>query len=212
MNAGAVLGPLQFRFTKKSTIGMNQEVHAHQITRMLGELSSGNREVVDKLIPLVYEGLHRIARRQLRNERSGHTLNATALVHEAYLKLVDQNRVKWQNRAHFFAIAAQSMRRILINYAHKRKAQKRGGDQVIVTFVEESALRETRAEELIALDEALTRLSKMNERQSKVVECWFFGGLTHKEIAEVLDVSLPTVRRDWRLARAWLTRELNQNL
>ncbi|RMI19784.1 MAG: sigma-70 family RNA polymerase sigma factor, partial [Calditrichaeota bacterium] len=164
------------------------------------------------LIPLVYDGLHQMAQRHLRRERRGHTLNATALVHEAYMKLVDQKRVNWQNRAHFFAIAAQSMRRILINYAHKRKAQKRGGGQVIVTFVEESMPRETRAEELIALDEALTRLSKMNERQGKVVEYWFFGGLTHEEIAEVLGVSLPTVRRDWRLARAWLTRELNQNL
>lgn len=191
---------------------MNPEHHTHQITEMLGELSSGNREVVDKLIPLVYDGLHQMAQRHLRRERRGHTLNATALVHEAYMKLVDQKRVNWQNRAHFFAIAAQSMRRILINYAHKRKAQKRGGGQVIVTFVEESMPRETRAEELIALDEALTRLSKMNERQGKVVEYWFFGGLTHEEIAEVLGVSLPTVRRDWRLARAWLTRELNQNL
>ncbi len=133
-------------------------------------------------------------------------------MHEAYLKLVDQNRVNWQNRAHFFAIAAQSMRRVLINYAHKRKAQKRGGGQVIVTFVEESVPRETRAEELLALDEALSRLAKMNERQSKVVEYWFFGGLTHEEIAEVLGVSLPTVRRDWRLARAWLSRELHQSL
>ena len=191
---------------------MTREMQTHQITRMLGELSSGNRDVLDDLIPLVYKNLHRIARRQLGRERQGHTLNATALVHEAYLKLVDQNRVNWRNRAHFFAIAAQSMRRILINYAHERKAQKRGGDQVIVTFVEESVPRETRAEELIALDEALTRLAKMNERQSKVVECWFFGGLTHEEIAEVLGVSLPTVRRDWRLARAWLIRELKQNI
>lgn len=191
---------------------MARNDQTHQITRMLGELSSGNRDVLDELMPLVYKNLHRIARQQLGRERPGHTLNATALVHEAYLRLVDQNRVNWQNRAHFFAIAAQSMRRILINYAHERKAQKRGGDQVIVTFVEESVPRETRAEELIALDEALTRLSGMSERQGKVVEYWFFGGLTHEEIAEVLGVSLPTVRRDWRFARAWLIRELKQTI
>ncbi len=196
----------------KTISRMARNDQTHQITRMLGELSSGNRDVLDELMPLVYKNLHRIARQQLGRERPGHTLNATALVHEAYLRLVDQNRVNWQNRAHFFAIAAQSMRRILINYAHERKAQKRGGDQVIVTFVEESVPRETRAEELIALDEALTRLSGMSERQGKVVEYWFFGGLTHEEIAEVLGVSLPTVRRDWRFARAWLIRELKQTI
>ena len=141
-------------------------------------------------------------------ERRGHTLNATALVHEAYLKLVDQRDPNWQNRAHFFAIAAKAMRRILINYAEKRRAEKRGGGNPIVTFNEEAVVRESRADDLLALEEALQRLEKLNERQSKVVEYRFFGGLTQEEIAEVLEVSVPTVRLDWRLARAWLSREM----
>jgi RNA polymerase sigma factor (TIGR02999 family) len=181
-------------------------------TLLLGELSSGNRTVVDELMPLVYDELYRMAHNRLQHERRGHTLNATALVHEAYLKLVDQQRVTWQNRAHFIAIAAQAMRRILINYAQSRKAQKRGGGQHVITFNDEAVPRETRSEELLTLDDALKQLAHLNERQSKVVELWFFGGLTHEEIAEVLDVSVPTVRRDWRLARAWLSRELKTQL
>jgi RNA polymerase sigma-70 factor (ECF subfamily) len=181
-------------------------------TLLLGELSGGNRTVVDELMPLVYDELYRIAHNRLQYERRGHTLNATALVHEAYLKLVDQQRITWQNRAHFIAIAAQAMRRILINYAQSRKAQKRGGGQPVITFIDEAVVRETRSEELLALDDALKQLAVLNERQSKVVELWFFGGLTHEEIAEVLDVSVPTVRRDWRLARAWLSRELKTQL
>ena len=180
----------------------------HDITMLLGQLSGGNREVVDKLLPLVYDELKGLAHGQLRGERPDHTLNATALVHEAYLKLVDQERMSWQNRAHFFAIAAQSMRRILINYAESRRAQKRGGGQVVATFSDELMGRETRADELIELDEALKRLHELNERQSKVVEFRFFGGLSQEEIAEVLGVSVPTVKRDWRVAKAWLSREL----
>ncbi|MFQ5638366.1 MAG: sigma-70 family RNA polymerase sigma factor [bacterium] len=181
-----------------------------KITKLLIELSGGHRDVVDQLIPLVYEQLRVIAQRQLRGERNDHTLNATALAHEAYLKLVDQTRVNWQNRAHFYAIAAQAMRRILINYAHKRSAEKRGGGELLVTFDEGAMMRETRPEELLALDEALSDLEKLSERQGKVVEYRFFGGLTHEEIAEVLEVSVPTVRRDWRVARAWLSRELKR--
>jgi len=179
------------------------------ITRMLHQLSDGDDNVVAALMPLVYDELHAMADRQMRRERANHTLNSTALVHEAYLKLVDQNRVSWQNRAHFFAIAAQAMRRILINYAQSRLAQKRGGGMVLATFNEEEVVRESRAGEIVALDEALTRLEKLNERQSRVVEFRFFAGLTQEEIAEVLGVSVPTVRRDWRLARAWLARELD---
>ena len=167
---------------------------------------------MDALIPLVYQELRQLAHRQLAGERRGHTLNTTALVHEAYFKLVDQQRVGWQNRAHFFAIASQAMRRILINYANSRLAEKRGSGQPLATFDERSVVREARAEELVALDETLSELAKLNERQSKVVEYQFFGGLTHEEIAEVLSVSVPTVRRDWRLARAWLSRELNRSL
>lgn len=181
------------------------------ITALLHELGGGNRTVVDSLMPLVYDALHALADRRLRGERPNHTLNATALVHEAYLKLVDQSRVTWQNRAHFFAIAARAMRRILINYAKSRLAQKRGGDQVVVTFDEELVGREVRAEELVELDDALLRLALISERQSQVVEYHFFGGLTHDEIAEVLSISVTTVRRDWRFARAWLRRELEKN-
>lgn len=179
------------------------------ITALLADLTGGKKTVVGALMPLVYDELRVLARRQLRGERAGHTLNTTALVHEAYMKMIGQD-VAWQNRAHFFSIAAMAMRRILINYAHKHNAQKRGGGEVIATFEEGQVARETRADELLALDEALTRLAAINERQSKVVECRFFGGLTQEEIAEVLEVSVPTVRRDWRLARAWLSRELGE--
>lgn len=182
----------------------------HQITQLLAELTGGNREVVNALMPLVYDELHALAHRQRYGERRGHTLNTTALVHEVYLKVIDQNRVTWQNRAHFFAIAAQAMRRILINYANARKAQKRGGGKPIATFNEEQFIKETRADELLALDEALERLAKLSERQAKVVEYRFFGGLKYEEIAEVLGISVPTVRLDWRLAKAWLTRELKK--
>jgi RNA polymerase sigma factor (TIGR02999 family) len=178
------------------------------VTQLLTELTGGNQVVVNALLPLVYDELRRVAEYQLQRERRDHTLNATALVHEAYFKLVDQSRVSWQNRAHFLGIAAQAMRRILINYAQKRRAQKRGGDLIATTFDDELVPRETRADQLLDLDEALNRLKSLSERQAAVVEYRFFGGLTHQEVAEVLGVSVPTVRRDWRLARAWLSREL----
>jgi RNA polymerase sigma factor (TIGR02999 family) len=181
------------------------------ITELLDDLIGGNRTVVDSLLPLVYNELHAMADRQLRRERPDHTLNATALVHEAYLKLIDQKNVNWQNRAHFFGIASLAMRRILINYAQMHIAEKRGGNNILVTFDDAATPRESKAEELLVLDEALQRLEQLNERQAKVVEYRFFGGLTQEEIAEVLNVSVPTVRRDWRLARAWLSRELNQH-
>ncbi len=163
-------------------------------------------------MPRVYDQLHVLAHRQLRKERGNHTFNTTALVHEAYLKLVDQDQASLQNRAHFFAIAALAMRRILINYANKKNAEKRGGGVIRTTFDEGRVVREGKTDELLALDEALDRLQEMNERQSLVVTYRFFGGLTQQEIAEVLDVSVPTVRRDWRLARAWLSREMRVDL
>ena len=181
-------------------------------TALLNDLTGGNRTVVDAVLPQVYDELRDLARRTLRGERPDHTLNTTALVHEAYEKLVQQDRMTWQNRAHFMGVAALSMRRILINYAHKRNAQKRGGGEPVATFEDGMAPRDVHAEELIDLDDALKRLEKLNERQAKVVTYRFFGGLTQKEIAEVLDVSVPTVRRDWRLARAWLSRELQQDV
>ena len=178
------------------------------ITVLLNDLTGGNRTIVDALLPEVYDELRRIAARQLMGERHDHTLNTTALVHEAYLKLVRQDKSDWKNRAHFFGIAALAMRRILINYANQRLAEKRGGGVASVTFDDSLAPREARAEELIALDEALSRLEKLSERQAKVVTMRYFGGLKQAEIAEALGVSEPTVRRDWQFAKAWLTREL----
>lgn len=179
-------------------------------TALLDDLTGGNRTVVGAVLPQVYEELRDLAHRKLRGERANHTLNTTALVHEAYEKLVQQDRMTWQNRAHFMGVAALSMRRILINYAHKRNAQKRGGGEPVATFEDGMAPRDVHAEELIDLDDALKQLEELNERQAKVVTYRFFGGLTQKEIAEVLGVSEPTVRRDWRLARAWLSREMSQ--
>jgi RNA polymerase sigma factor (TIGR02999 family) len=183
-----------------------------EVTRLLFDLSNGNRQAVDMLMPLVYKEMHQLAHVHLRKERPDHTLNATALVHEAYIKLIDQDKITWQNRAHFFGIASQAMRRILINYANGRIAQKRGGNPAFVTFDDDKMKRDSKPEELIALDEALKKLEQINERQSKIIEHWFFVGLNHEEIAEVLNVSVPTVRRDFRLAKAWLSRELKREL
>ena len=177
----------------------------HQVTVLLDRVAGGDKDAVDSLLPLVYQELRRLAQHQLKQERSGHTINATALVHEAYLKLIDQKDAAWQNRAHFMAIAAQAMRRILIDYARRRLAEKRGGSIAVITYDEELHAREARAEELIAIDEALEQLRRQNERQAQIVEFQFFGGLTQDEIAEVLKISVPTVRRDWRTASAWLT-------
>ena len=180
----------------------------HLATELLQALSGGQAEAADQLMPLVYEALEAIARNHLRKERADHTLDTSALVHEAYLKLVVQTRASWANRAHFFAIASQAMRRILINYAHKRNAAKRGGGMAAVTLNENLVQQEMRPEQLLALDEALDRLASFSERQAKVVEMRFFGGLKEEEIAEVLGISGPTVRRDWRFAKAWLSKEL----
>jgi len=183
-----------------------------EVTQLLFDLSNGNRQAVDMLMPLVYKEMHQLAHVHLRKERPDHTLNATALVHEAYIKLIDQDKITWQNRAHFFGIASQAMRRILINYANGRIAQKRGGNPAFVTFDDDKMKRDSKPEELIALDEALKKLETLNERQSKIIEHWFFVGLNHDEIAEVLNVSVPTIRRDFRLAKAWLSRELKHEL
>jgi len=189
-------------------VSASRDPGSHEITRLLGELRGGRRSVVDSLMPLVYDHLHAIAQRQLRSERANHTLSATALVHEAYLKLVDQKDTDWKNRAHFLAIAARAMRRILINYANARLAEKRGGGGAFVTLDEELLPGVSRAEELVQLDAALEKLRGLSERQSQVVEYRFFGGLTQEEIAEVIGMSVATVRLDWRLARAWLSREM----
>ncbi len=183
-------------------------VDQHDVTAKLSELSAGRREAWDELMPLVYGELKRLAHRHLRGERPGHTLNTTALVHEAYLKLVKVDRLEWRDRAHFFAMASRAMRRILIDYARTRSRDKRGGGWTKVTLDDAFKVAEERAEDLIALDEALSRLASVNERQCRVVECRFFGGMSIEETAEALGVSVTSVKRDWVATRAWLNREL----
>jgi len=178
------------------------------ITLQLQQLTGGNQSALDLLFPLVYKELHALAQRQLKRERPGHTLCATALINEAYLKLVDQRHTSWKNRSHFLAICALAMRRILVDYANRRLAAKRGAGAVFVTYSDDRHQQEAGAEQVIALEEALKRLERQNERHAKIVSYSFFGGLTHEEIAEVLQVSVPTVRRDWRFARAWLSVQL----
>lgn len=179
-----------------------------RITTLLQAHASGDEEAMDELIPLVYNEMHKMASGRLIGERPDHTYSATALVHEAYLKLIDYNRIDWKNRNHFFAIASQVMRNILVNYAVKQKAQKRGGNRYRVTLGEEHIKREMDLEEIISVDQALKKLEKLDERQAKVVECRFFGGFTIEETANTLGISEPTVSRDWKVARAWLNREL----
>jgi RNA polymerase sigma factor (TIGR02999 family) len=177
---------------------------------MLLAWSAGDRGALDRLLPLVYSELRRLARCYMRRERPGHTLQTTALVNEAYLRLIDARQVQWQNRAHFLGIAAQLMRRILVDFARERKYQKRGGGALRVSFQERLAISPAQDEEVMALDEALSALAQVDERKSRVVEMRFFGGLNEQEIATALGVSEETVRRDWRLAKAWLLRRLSE--
>lgn len=181
-----------------------------QITVLLNRIEEGEKNQVEVLFPLVYEHLREVAHQQLRSERRSHTLETTALVHEAYLKLVDQDKANFENRAHFLAIAALSMRRILISYARKKNADKRGGKDRPVTFKDGMAGEETTVHELIDLDDALSRLEEMDEMQAKIVQYRFFGGLTYKEIAKVTGKSEDAVRYDWRVARAWLQKEIGE--
>jgi len=178
------------------------------MSRLLAAWSDGDREALDRLYPLVEAELHRLARSYMRRERPDHTLQTTALVNEAYLKLIDQRAVRWQNRAHFYGIAAQIMRRILIDHARARRYEKRGGGAARVPLDEAAVLTEERASELVALDEALTALAALDERKGRVVELRYFGGLSVEETAEVLGVSADTVSRDWRRAKAFLRREM----
>jgi RNA polymerase sigma factor (TIGR02999 family) len=180
-----------------------------QVTRLCQDAARQDRAAMDALVDHVYATLRRMANRQMGAERGDHTLSPTALVHEAYLRLVDQESMDWRDRAHFYAIAARVMRRVLIDHARRKLAGKRGGDQVKVTLNEEVAGAVTTPESLIELDRALERLEELSPRQRQVVEMRFFGGMTHEEVAEVLSVSVPTVRRDWRLAQAWLNREMS---
>ena len=181
-----------------------------EISVLLRAWGDGSRKALDELLPLVYDELRRQARRFLRKERPNHTLQTTALIHEAYLNLIDQKRVNWQNREHFFAISANLMRRILVNYANARHRKKRGGpaedlvlDEVLLIAVKKTEI------DLLALDEALTRLGKMDRQQEQIVELRYFSGLSIEETADVLHVSPATVKRDWKMSKAWLHRELS---
>lgn len=178
------------------------------VTELLLALRGGNRSALEELVPIVYQELRAIARRKLRQERQGHTLDTTALVHEAYLKLIQLDRVEWQSRAHFLAIAAQAMRNILVNHALRRKRVKRGGGAAHAPIGDALDLPVTEADRILELDAALDRLAEINPRHARVVECRFFGGMTIEETALVLDISIATAKRDWTLLRAWLGREL----
>jgi RNA polymerase sigma factor (TIGR02999 family) len=182
---------------------------SEQITELLLAWNDGDERALDHLMPLVHDELHRLAHRYMAGERSDHPLQTTALVNEAYLRLVDSSRVRWQNRAHFFAVSAQLMRRILVDFARARQKIKRGGDAVRVTFDEALSISHEPNAALIALDDALNALAALDERKSRVVELRFFGGLSVDETAAVLKVSSITVMRDWAMAKAWLLRELD---
>jgi RNA polymerase sigma factor (TIGR02999 family) len=179
-----------------------------KVTQLLTAASEGNRAALSELTPLLYEDLHRLAHRYMRGERPDHTLQTTALVHEAYLRLADQTQASWQTRAHFFAIAARTMRQILVNYANSRRSQKRGGGGQKVDLEEVALVSPAQSEEIIELHEALARLASLDPRKEEVVELKYFGGLGYEEIAEVLKISVITVRRDWEFARVWLYAEL----
>lgn len=186
------------------------QTSTQELTQMLIQLSEGKSQVIDDILPLVYQELRSLAGNYLRRERADHTLQPTALVHEAYIKLIDQTQVKWQNRAHFFGIAANIMRRILVDHARKHGAHKRGGDAEKMPLEEEILIvSEGKSAELLALDEALENLAKLDPQKSKIVELRYFGGLSIEETAEVIGVSVPTINRQWRMARAWLFNEIS---
>lgn len=180
------------------------------ITRLLEAYAGGDHAAFDRVFPLIYDDLRRIADGRLRRERDDHTLNATALVHEAYLKLARLDRLAWQNRAHFLAIASQAMRQILVDYAIRRGAEKRGGNRQAIPLDDNLAGEEQTAESILALHEALERLSQLDARQARIVECRFFGGMNLDETAAALDISAATVSRDWTMARAWLNSQLSE--
>ncbi len=189
---------------------MSEERQPSNVTQLLVDWSKGNRQALEQLMPLVYDELRRLADFYLRRERAGHTLQGTALVHEAYLRLVDQNRVQWQNRAHFFGVAAQMLRRILVDHARAHRTAKRGGGALTLALDEAIGAPEQKDLDLVALDDALNGLSQMDAQQAKIVELRYFSGLTIEETAEVLDISPATVKRDWVVAKAWLFREVQR--
>lgn len=181
---------------------------ASDVTRLLGQWSDGNAGALDQLLPLIYSDLRHLASAYLRRESPGHTLQSTALVHEAFLRLVDQRDTHWKSRAHFFGIAAQMIRRILVDHARQQKAEKRGGGVICLQLDEAIAAPGKKDMDVVALDDALAKLSELDERQSQIIELRFFGGLSIEETAEVVRLSPATVKREWAMARAWLYREL----
>lgn len=185
-----------------------QSDDSHQITLLLADWGKGDELALEQLMPLVYDELHRMARNHMRRQPSGHTFQTTELIHETYLKLAKQGDQDWQNRAHFFGVAAKAMRHILVDYARSKQSQKRGGWQERITLGDEVAAAKGNAREVVALDDALKNLEAIDERRSRVVELKFFGGMTMDEIAEVLKISSETAKRDWKFARTWLLREL----
>jgi len=179
------------------------------VTALLGQLPADNQDVAGQLVPLIYDELPRIAGAHIRRERAGHTLQATAVVHEAYLRLAGEREIQWQNRAHFFAIAARAMRQVLLDYARQRHAGKRGGEGAQKVEIDVGLLAgENRIEDIVALDEVVTRLSALDQQRGRIVELRFFAGLSVEETAEAMGISDSTVKREWRLAKAWLHREL----
>lgn len=187
---------------------VDRSARAGEVTALLAQVGSRGPAAIDRLMSILYDELRRIASRQLRKERPDHTLETTALVHEAYVKLVGLNRISWQNRAHFLAVASQAMRRVLVDHAVSRRAQKRGGVRRKVPLDDVAPGHAQPVETLVALDTALHRLEQIDPRLSRVVECRYFGGMSVEEAAEALQVSPATIKRDWSVARAWLNREL----
>lgn len=181
-----------------------------QVTQLLVDWQAGSGDALDKLMPVVYEELRRLARHYLQQERANHTLQATALVHEAYVRLVDHANISWQGRAHFFAVAARTMRRVLVDHARLHRAEKRGGGEAKLRLEDVPDLAAEPDLDLVALDGALENLARLDARQSEIVELRFFGGLTNEEIGEVLEISPRTIKREWRLARAWLRCEMEK--
>lgn len=181
------------------------------VTEMLQDWRNGDQAALEKLLPVVYDELRRQAARYLRRERPGHTLQTTALIHEAYLRLINQENVAWQNRAHFYAIAARLMRQILVDHARKRQAAKRGGSDIKLPLEEAMVISPERDIDLVALDGALTRLAAFDEQQSRIVELRYFSGLSVEETAEVLGISTRTVKRDWNVAKAWLRQQIGES-
>ena len=188
---------------------MDSDSQRLNVTRLLAETVGGEKDAAEQLMPLVFDELHELARRMLRRESPGHTLQPTALVHEAYLRMVGHSEIDWKGKTHFFAIGARNMRRILVDHARHKKRQKRGGEMTRIPLTDELCVSNRRDEDVLAIEDALNKLAKLDPRQAQIVELRFYGGLTVEEVAEVLGVSKRTVESDWTIVRAWLRRELS---